>query len=48
MPKDDRNVIAHLEERLAQAASAAAPDAMAEFELLADLYVQAGSCSAGP
>jgi DNA-binding NtrC family response regulator/Tfp pilus assembly protein PilF len=43
VPKDDRNVIAHLEERLAQAASAAAPDAMAEFELLADLYVQADS-----
>ena len=43
MPKDDRNVIAHLEQRLATAAPAAAPDAMAEFELLADLYLQADS-----
>ncbi|MGH7742353.1 MAG: sigma 54-interacting transcriptional regulator, partial [Candidatus Eiseniibacteriota bacterium] len=43
MPKDDRNVIAHLEQRLAGTASFAAPDAMAELELLADLYVQADS-----
>jgi DNA-binding NtrC family response regulator len=43
VPKDDRNVIAHLEQRLAHAAGAAAADAMAELELLADLYVQADS-----
>ena len=42
MPKDARNVIAHLEQRLAGEAEVA-PDAMAEFELLADLYIQADS-----
>jgi tetratricopeptide (TPR) repeat protein len=39
--KDDRNVIAHLEERLAQSPDPA--DALAELEMLADLYIQADS-----
>jgi DNA-binding NtrC family response regulator len=38
VPNDDRNVIAHLETRLANAPSV---DALAELEMLADLYLQA-------
>ena len=42
MSKDDRNVIAHLEERLAQSPDPSG-DALAELEMLADLYIQADS-----
>jgi DNA-binding NtrC family response regulator/Tfp pilus assembly protein PilF len=41
--KDDRNVIAHLEERLALRSEETRDDALAELEMLADLYIQADS-----
>ena len=40
MPNDDRNVIIHIERRLSRASTV---DALAELEMLADLYVQADS-----
>jgi DNA-binding NtrC family response regulator/tetratricopeptide (TPR) repeat protein len=43
VPKDDRNVIAHLEHRLARVSDAASADALAELEMLTDLYLQADS-----
>ncbi|MBI1798348.1 MAG: sigma 54-interacting transcriptional regulator [Candidatus Eisenbacteria bacterium] len=43
MPNDDRNVIAHLEHRLVREPDASSSDALAELEMLADLYLQADS-----
>jgi len=40
VPNDDRNVIIHIERRLSRASTV---DALAELEMLADLYVQADS-----
>ena len=43
MPNDDRNQIAHLEERLATTAPREGNDVLTELEMLADLYIQADS-----
>jgi DNA-binding NtrC family response regulator/Tfp pilus assembly protein PilF len=43
VPNDDRNRIAHLEERLSTTAPREGLDVIAELEMLADLYIQADS-----
>ena len=43
MPKNDRHVIAHLEERLSRVSEAQSEASIAELEMLVDLYLQADS-----